>query len=359
MRINFYELVVKFLLRNKKVIKTNSVSQSFKTVCFFSNTAIGDTLFNTPVFREFKKVYPDKKAIVLLNPSNADLFINSPFIDEVILYNGKWSGFFKTLKILKSKNVDIAFLLHSNEPQATPLAVLSGIKYIFKLPNSKNKFNHFHSNSTATYGKLRYIVLNRLEQLSFIGINSDDTRIELFLEDSCYKNVDKVLKRSSGDKFIGFQMGASTVSRQWFLQRWKELGDLILSNTNAKIVLTGSPSEKHMCDSLEKLLDSKNVLNLAGKFSIKEAAALIDRLDIFITPDTGPLHIAAALRTPTIALFAVAEPKNSNPNFDTDMHKFIKKERTCEICIAKSCKYQACMLQIEAKEVFDMIKEMM
>ena len=66
--------------------------------------------------------------------------------------------------------------------------------------------------------------------------------------------------------------------------------------------------------------------NLAGVFNLREATALIDRLDILITPDTGPLHVAAAMKTPTIALYGVADPSSSNPNFDTKIHKIIKAD---------------------------------
>lgn len=433
--MKIFENLMKFYLRNHKIKKCEMVSEKFKCVCFFSNTAIGDTLFNTPVFREFRAKFSDVKTIALLNPNNAMLFRDDPNLDEIITYDGRWGGFLKTLKILKSKKIDICFLLHSNEPQATPLAILSGAKYVFKLPNHKNKFNFLHSNTPQKYAdENRYIVLNRLLQLKFVGINSDESlakdeicRLSLYLNPGDYVRVDGKLKGLNGEqksnkeanfkqilsrdkeqnlakndpeicsgderKIIGFQMGASSRSRKWTLQRWCELALMILQDTNYQIVLTGSPSERGECDlfmrELEKNLDeflsfkaqekrlkfanqtnlnslcddencakssdgkdvansalefdkkiSENpsdlanlkhdllgrVLNLAGVFNLREATALIDRLDILITPDTGPLHVAAAMKTPTIALYGVADPSSSNPNFDTKIHKIIKAD---------------------------------
>ena len=433
--MKIFENLMKFYLRNRKIKKCEMVSEKFKCVCFFSNTAIGDTLFNTPVFREFRAKFSDVKTIALLNPNNAMLFRDDPNLDEIITYDGRWGGFLKTLKILKSKKIDICFLLHSNEPQATPLAILSGAKYVFKLPNHKNKFNFLHSNTPQKYAdENRYIVLNRLLQLKFVGIDSDESlakdeicRLSLYLNPADYVRVDEKLKGLNGEqksnkeakfkqilsrdkeqnlakndpeicsgderKIIGFQMGASSRSRKWTLQRWCELALMILQDTNYQIVLTGSPWERGECDlfmrELEKNLDeflslkaqekrlklaneanlnslcddenfakgsygkavtnsalefdkkiSENpsdlanlkhdllgrVLNLAGVFNLREAAALIDRLDILITPDTGPLHVAAAMKTPTIALFGVANPSSSNPNFDTKIHNIIKAD---------------------------------
>ena len=356
--MKLFENAARLALRFKSVRKTQLVTQSVQTVCFFSNTALGDTIFNTPVFRVFRQNFPHVRTVALLNPSTAPLFKTDPNIDEILLYDGKKGGFLRALSQLKKIKPDIVFILHSNEPQATPLAVLSGAKYIFKLPNSGNKFSPFHSNEPEPYGDERYVVLNRLEQLKFVGIKSRDTRLNLYLEASDFARVDEMLKGRGARKFIGFQMGASTVSRQWFLQRWRQLAEIILERTDAVIVLTGSPAERAMTAQLDAELRSSRVIDAAGKFSLREAAALIARLDVLITPDTGPLHVAAALKTPTIGLFAVASPVNSNPDFDKNIHKFIKKPRTCSPCVGKNCKFQECMLQIEAREVWEMLKEM-
>ena len=462
--MKIFENLMKFYLRNRKMKKCEMVSEKFKCVCFFSNTAIGDTLFNTPVFREFRAKFSDVKTIALLNPSNAVLFRDDPNLDEIITYDGRWGGFLKTLKILKSKKIDICFLLHSNEPQATPLAILSGAKYVFKLPNHKNKFNFLHSNTPQKYAdENRYIVLNRLLQLKFVGINSDESlakdeicRLSLYLNPADYVRVDERVKNLNGEqksnkeanfkqilsrdkeqnlakndpeicsgderKIIGFQMGASSRSRKWTLQRWCELALMILQHTNYQIVLTGSPSERDECDlfmrELEKNLDeflsfkaqenrlkfvnqanlnslcddenfakgsygkavtnsalefdkkiSENpsdlanlkhdllgrVLNLAGVFNLREAAALIDRLDILITPDTGPLHVAAAMKTPTIALYGVADPSSSNPNFDTKIHKIIKADFKNYKGFDKHDDCTQTMERISAQNVYELI----
>ena len=356
--MRLFEGAARLALRFKSVRKTQLVTQPVQTVCFFSNTALGDTIFNTPVFRVFRQNFPHVRTVVLLNPSTAPLFKTDPNVDEILLYDGKKGGFLRALSQLKKIKPDIVFILHSNEPQATPLAVLSGVKYVFKLPNAGSKFSPFHSNAPEPYGDERYVVLNRLEQLKFVGIKSRDTRLNLYLRDEDFARVDEMLKKDGKRKFIGFQMGASTVSRQWFFQRWRELAGIILERTDAVIVLTGSPAERAMTAQLDEELRSSRVIDAAGKFSLREAAALIARLDVLVTPDTGPLHVAAALKTPTIGLFAVASPVNSNPDFDENIHKFIKKQRTCSPCVGKNCKFQECMLQIGADEVWEMLKEM-
>lgn len=352
-----YLFFVNILLKKKYIKKIeDQVLEPFSTVCFFSNTAVGDTLFNTPVFREFKLNYPNVKAIAILNPNNAELFKTDPNLDEILLYNGKWRGFWRILSKLKSKKIDIAFLLHSNEPQATPLAALSGAKYVFKLPNLTNSFNTYHSNPPTPYGKSRYVVLNRLDQLKFIGINSINTGLQLYLDDD-FKNVFSYLKKKENDIFIGFQMGASTVSRQWFVKSWAELSRLLLRDKNIKIILTGSKIETKLGKEFEKIITSHRVINLIGKFNIRDSAKLISMFDLLISPDTGPLHIAIALNISTIGLFAAADPTNSKVNYDEEIHKIINNPKIPHI--SKSDKPRKCMIDISANEVYLLAKEML
>lgn len=360
-------ILLRFLMRKMRVLK-GLAPQNLNNICVFSNTAIGDTLFNTPVFRELKLAYPEAKITAILNPLNASLFEKNPNLDEILLYNGRWLGFLKILKELKRRNFQVALILHSNEPQATPLAVFAGIKCIYKIPNNKNEFRFWHSNEPTRLEKLQYAALNRLRVLEFLRIYSKNSRLELFLDNNGKDAISWLngLKNnfSANAFFIGFNLGASNLSRQWFIFKWVELALMLLRHKNIAIILTGAPSEKELALSfkqelLEKLEQKdliKRIYDASGEFSLNQAARLIGGLDLFISGDTGPFHIAVALKTPSITLFAVAEPLASMPNYDENLHFFIKKPRTCTPCVGKNCKYQKCMLEINAQEVYELCR---
>ena len=359
--MSLFEKVIPYFLPKSQVIKTNLVpmNEIDKIVCF-SNTAIGDTLFNTPVFRSLKKHFPNKKLIVVMNPTNYKLFETNTYIDEIILYDGKTKHFFKALKKLKKIKPELVLILHSNDPQATPLAVLSGAKYIIKIPNNKNPFNKWHTNPPIKGVENKHGIFNRLKQLEFLGIKENDCKIDLPIKKEWTNEVENYFKNIKYSKLIGFQIGASTISRMWFNDRWIELGKRLLEMyPDIKIVLTGGPNEKVLTNEVEKGINDKRILNMAGKFSLGGAAALISKLDLFITPDTGPLHIAIATKTPTIGFFVVANHLGSNACYDKDIHLYIQKEKTCNPCRAKACKYAECMLQIEVDEVIEKVKEIL
>ncbi len=350
--MKIFENIISFFLQKNQIIKTNTVPiNDINEIYCFSNTAIGDTLFNTPVFKSLKINFPNKKIIAILNPVNYTLFQENKDIDEIILYSGKTKHFFQTLKELKKRKPKLILLLHSNDPQATSISVLSGAKYIIKIPNFSNKFNLWHTNLATKAVKNKHGIFNRLKQLELLGIKSNDCRMHLPLKEKWTNQINSYFNNNNST-LIGFQIGASTLSRMWFAKNWIELGKKLLKDyPNINIVLTGSPNEKKLTKEVEEGINDKRVLNLAGKFSLGEAAALIGKLKLLITPDTGPLHIAIALKIPTIGFFVVAHHSGSNACYDKDIHLYIQKEKTCEPCIGKNCKFAKCMLQIEVDEV--------
>jgi ADP-heptose:LPS heptosyltransferase len=352
--------IIKLLLQTYRLLPKSK--GAIKTVALISNTAIGDTLMATPAIRAVKNAMPNVRIVAVLNPANAVLFATNPYIDEIVLYGGRWRGFFSALARLKRAHVGAALLLHSNEPQATPLAVLSGAKTVVKIPNDKNPFASLHSNPKTASPSDRHGIFDRLEQLKFLGVEAVSPRMELFLTDDWKSEAKKFLASNGCEnrKVIGFQIGASTKSRMWFEERWVELAKmLLLQDENIRIVLTGSPKEAQMTQRIRDLAADERVVNAAGALPIGAAAALIGEFCVFVTPDTGPMHIAIALRVPSVALYAVADPVKSGAVYDKDIHIEIKKPRTCDPCVSKLCKYQECMLQITTTETKEAISKLL
>ena len=104
--MSFKISALKAILRLYNAVKTQK--KEIKTLALISNRAIGDTLMATPVFRAVKEAMPNLRVVAALNPSNAPLFETNPYIDEVVLYDGKWRGFLKALAALRRLDVDTA-----------------------------------------------------------------------------------------------------------------------------------------------------------------------------------------------------------------------------------------------------------
>jgi ADP-heptose:LPS heptosyltransferase len=354
MKIDIARYFFRWYLRGKVTCQENIKIDKIKTILVMSNTAIGDTLFSTPAFRLIKENYPEKKIITLLNPKNKILFDNNPYIDKVILYSGKWAHFLRAMFQLRRNDIDLALIMHSNEPQATPLAYCAGIKYIIKIPNDQNEFNFLHHNPVTESNRNEHFIDRRLSQLEYINIFKKSYQMEIFQKKEWKKSINGWLKDDLIN--IGFQIGASTLSRMWFSEKWVDLARLVLNhNMNWNIVLTGSRADQPTASSIYSTLNNDRVLDLTGKLDLGSASALIDKLDLLVTPDTGPLHIAAAMNTPTIAISVAGSAIESNPRSTSTNHIFIQKQITCDPCIDKKCKFQKCMLQITSLEVYEQI----
>lgn len=332
-----------------------------ENILVISSTAIGDTLLSTPAIRAVRERYPKAKIIAHFNAKNMELFANNPHIDGIIPYHGGWKKFFKTIMEFRKHKFDVAVILHGNEPQATPMAYLGGARFIIKLPNA-NKFRFLLSNSNEIYRweDFSHGVEARLKSVELIGCHITDKKMVLTVSEEGEIFVKNFLTHNNvndSDKIIGFQVGASTVSRMWLPERFVELGrKLINYDSSFKIIITGSPKEHQYCKKIADKI-GKNVVVSAGKIPLKYLPSLIKRLKTLVTGDTGIMHMAIAVGTPIIGLFAVSDPKRSGPYYDFEKHIVIKKERTCIPCVGKKCKYQKCMENISVDEVYDVIRQ--
>ncbi|MBI5885249.1 MAG: glycosyltransferase family 9 protein [Deltaproteobacteria bacterium] len=353
-------------MRARKALDTRKTSiedlpaSGIRNVLIVSSTALGDTLLSTPAIRAIRKRYPRSHIVALFNKDNMELFENNPWIDKAVPYYGGYKRFFATARALKAAKPDVAFILHGNEPQATPLCYLSGARFIFKLPNT-SRFNFLLSNRTPLAGweELGHGIEARLKCAALAGCPTRDVRMELFVDKADTEATEAFLQMNGlgkDDLAIGFQPGASTVSRQWFPDRFIELGRRITaSRPQARIILTGSQDEAALCEEIARGIGA-NALVTAGRLPLKQLPPLIRRLQCLVTGDTGPMHVAITAGTPVVALYAVADPGRTGPLYDRERHIVIQKPRTCEPCLSKKCKYQQCMEAITVDEVEAAVK---
>ena len=330
-------------------------SGSVKNILVVSSTAIGDTLLSTPAIRAVRKGYPRARIIALLNKDNMELFSNNPHIDGVVPYYGGYKRFNATVAALTKYSFDLALIFHGNEPQATPICYLAGARFIMKLPNN-SEYNFLLSNRepVVTWDEMGHGIEGRLKTAALAGCAPDGFEMELFTERADTEKADEFLRNEgvSNETFlIGLQPGASTVSRQWFPERFTRLAkNLLTAHPEARIVLTGSPGEAPLCKKIAAGIGDAAVV-AAGRLPLRQVPPLIKRLGVLVTGDTGPMHIAIAVGTPVVALYAVADSKKTGPLYDKHRHRVIQKGRTCDPCVSKKCEYQKCMEAISVEEV--------
>lgn len=338
-------------------------SENVKNILIISSTAIGDTLLSTPAIMAVRERYPHAKIIGHFNIKNMELFENNPHIDGIIPYHGGYKNFFKTVREFRRHRFDLALIFHGNEPQATPMAYLSGAKCIVKVPNtSEYRFLLSNRSPILHWKNFTHGVEQRLKVAELVDCRVFAKRMVLSVSKFGEAVVKEFLENSGvkdTDTIIGFQAGASTVSRMWFADRFAELGKkLINSYPEVKIVITGSPQEYDYCKGIADDIGEKAIVS-AGRIPLKYMPSLVSCFKGLVTGDTGIMHMAIAVGTPVVALFAVSDAKRSGPYYDLGKHVVIQKERTCEPCASKKCTYQKCMENISVDEVKETIEKLL
>jgi len=336
---------------------------AIRRILAISCTALGDTLLSTPGIHALRAAYPQAHITLLVHPSLQTLFTGLDGVDELVAYDGKWRGFWRVARQLKG--YDLAAVFHGNEPQATPLAYLSGARYVFKLPNN-NRWNFLLSNREPVLGwdDLGHGIDQRLAVARLAGASSDlPRRMSVPRHTAGQAALDAAFAARGWQDaaVVALQPGASTMSRRWPRSRFvAAAAELVRRHPDLRFVVTGSPAEAALCrevaagiEAAAPLAGGTRAWASAGELPLIALPDLLARAALLVTGDTGPMHLAVTVETPVVALFAVSDPARSGPGYDLDRHVVIRKWRTCNPCLSKNCPYAEpiCMDNISVDEV--------
>jgi heptosyltransferase-2 len=160
---------------------------------------------------------------------------------------------------------------------------------------------------------------------------------------------------------LGINPGASYGSaKRWYPQEFAKVASEL--STQYDIVIFGGPSEADIAGDIEKELIKngvKNYQNLAGNTTIPELINNISNLDLFITGDSGPMHVAAAFQVPTVAIFGPTKDDETS-QWMNDKSVIVKKNLDCQPCMKRTCllKHHNCMKLITSAEVIDVVNRL-
>jgi ADP-heptose:LPS heptosyltransferase len=336
--------------------------EEIHSILVVSSTALGDTLMSTPAIHAMRERYPRARIIGHFHKANAELLSDNPDMDGIIPYHGGYKYFISTVRALRRERFDLALIFHGNEPQATPMAYLSGARFILKLPNTSD-FGFLLSNTAPLLrqGEEEHGIAFRLRIARLAGAVSHDERMVLPITAQGKTVCNDFLIRQGirkDDLLIGFQPGASSRARMWPAEHFVALARQLLDTyPGIRIVLTGSPSEAAYCQGIADGIGKPATVS-AGKIPLRQLPALINRLDALVTGDTGTMHLAVAVHTPVVAMFAVSDAIRSGPAYDLEKHRIIQMPRLNRAIRSKSDD-QSRMAQITADEVFRRIRSML
>lgn len=365
---NAYEKVKEKYTTDLLVEKTAQVykeaTESFK-VLLIKFSSLGDIILSTAAIKAIREKFPEHKYKItfLVGDSSKDVLLRSPYIDELLVCDLKdkdkgLRGLLKLGSLLRKKNFDIVIDLQNNRKSH----ILSWLTLSLKRYGYDNKkfgflLNHSIKDEMPKIDPLTH----QFRILKMLGIDLKGASLELWPSEEDRIYVEQLLQSgwiSPNQKIIGINISASS---RWLSKNWP-LNNLIklceeLSLRNIRVVLTGLEKDALEASLIVASVKGVAPINACAKTSVNQLACLIKKCSLYISSDSAPLHIAAAVGAPFVALFGPTDPlRHLAP---AKNYIVIKKDLSCSPCYKSKCKNKICMDLITPEDVLEAVDKLL
>ena len=348
---------------------------------------LGDLMLVTPALRTLRTNYPNAHLALLADKKLADLVQHNKNIDECILIDKKGTddhliSFIKFIFKIRAKNFDLVINLHRNE-RASAIAAFSGADKIvgYSKPGFSLFFDKVMPNPSIAQHlkegfKTRYVPGSQNQVKSHfdvlreaVGIEKiDDGGLEMWITKEMEEDSLRIFNDNfnADDKVIAFNIGASWITKRWLDSYFAECADRLIDDGYA-IAFLGGPMDIEIvnaCIAKMKHRDSHKVKIFTGKLTLAQVAGILDNCVLFLTTDSGPMHIGVARNIPIVTMFGASPVPGFYPYDVKDI--LIKSPEPCHpcgnhICPRNGAENLACMknipVDIVMKYVYDLLKK--
>lgn len=322
--------------------------------------SIGDVILATPVIENLRAAYPGAEIDFLTERPCYPIVKNHPALNEVIVFNRTYIrnlpwhkalqenlGF---LKKLRDQKYDLVFDLFGN-PRSAFFALATGAKHRigFAFRGRKYAYNKI----IQPRGNRVHEVLFNMDALREIGIPIHSTKLFVEIDDLNAAIVERFWQENGFDSktVIGINASGGWYTKRWPLKSYAELADLLVEHLQSQIFLLWGPGERQDAESIAEMMRHKAVL--APQADLNKLAAILARLDLLVSNDSGPMHLAAAVGTPVVGIYGPTRPELQGPW--GEIHTIVRKDGLdCLGCNGVTCKIKThdCMQRLEVETVF-------
>lgn len=350
-----------------KNTEENGNGKKVKTIAIFQTSFIGDSVLTTPLIQKTAKLFPEAKIVVITRPQTEDIFRPMKEVSQIILNDkkglNKIAGVWKTAKAIRQTNADIILVPHRSFRSAL-IAWLSGVPVRIGFTSSEGWFLY---TKTVPFSWMIHDAERNLSLLQ--GIVKEKftaEKLNMRYAPSAEENVERLIKdfNLEGKTLVGVHAGSAWPTKCWPMDYFVQLISRLQTELGVQVVLIGGG--KKDADLGEKIcqLSKGHTANLCGKTSLADLMALMQHLKLFITNDSGPMHIATAFDVPTLAIFG---PTTRELGFFPygEGHRVMEvKDLACRPCAlhgGRKCPqgHFKCMRDILPDRVFENAKEML
>jgi heptosyltransferase-2 len=323
---------------------------------------VGDAVIAVPALRELRRILPSAHITLVSRPGAADIFIDADFVDEVLVYDRAGLGStWSQAREWRRRKFDLA-LLFQNAFEAALIAFLAGTSVRMGYDTDRRALLLTRPLPLPAWKDERhesFYYLNIVAELERLlagpaRTEAIEPRFDLQVSEDRKQKALQLLHehgaRTNTPLVVLCPGSINSRAKRWPAERYAELADR-LAESGVDVALIGSPGEldvsNEVCEHARR-----TPMVLTGKTTVAEATAIISIADVLITNDTGPAHIGAALKTPTIVIFGPTNPLTTYPF--SDSAEIIRHPPDCAPCMLRDCPIDhRCMTAITPAEVFE------
>lgn len=339
-----------------QIIEEKIYPVSYNNIFVIQTAFLGDVILSTPVVRGLRQIFPDANVDVLTIPVASIVFKHNPYVRQVIEFDKKSPFkkiflFYRLIKQLRQHHYDLAISIQSSSTSSLLMA-------LGKIPERVGF--HFQKMVTipVSHEKGLHIRDRYLKLLMPFSKEKLDNQTELFWTEKEERHAQQAfdLMPEKSSQAIGIAPGSVWQTKMWLKDYFIELIDR-LADKNIAIFLIGGAMDKALCEEIRQKSKNSNVIDVAGELSVLESTALIQKLDLMVTNDSAPLHIANAVKTDVLAIFGPTVRRfGCYPYRERD--KMLEIDLYCRPCAkhgGNRCpeKHFRCMREITPEMVYD------
>ena len=346
------------------------MAADYRNILVINLMHIGDLMLVTPVLRTLRTNYPSARLTLLADKKLRDLVEFNPHIDECMLIDKKgkddhFGAFFRFIMGVRRKKYDLVINLHRNE-RASAIAAFSGAKRI--VGYAKPGFSLFFDEVLPNKKAIMHQIHSHFEVLTkACGVTRiDDGGLEMEIPPGMDDEAARLWGENfpGGKKVVAFNIGASWPTKRWLDDYFAECADRLLLRGYG-VAFFGGPMDEEIvqsCLSKMKRKDDGNVRVFTGKVSLGVLAGMLRRSALFLTTDSGPMHVGVAMNMPIVTMFGSSPVPGFYPYDAKDV--LVKTPEPCHpcgihICPKKGDDNMACMKKIPVDVVMRYVDELL
>ena len=334
-------------------------------------SAIGDVVHTLPALNAIRKQYPEAHITWLVEEAAAGIIEGHTALDRVLVSKRKhWIKGLASKSCLDTIKEALCFIKEVRDTRYDAIfdfqALLkSGILICLARGKRKIGFDKgmehmeqshvFLSERIPPVDMDNHAILRSMMLLEAIGIPAGEIEYNLPVFEQDYTSADDLLTQHGIKEYkllVAINPVAQWETKLWSNDKFARLADTLMQHYDVKIVFTGGLKDRQVIADIIKHMKCE-ASNLAGETNLKTLAVLYEKANLLVSTDTGPMHIAAAVGTPVVALLGPTSPARTGPF--GEKHQIVRAGLECSPCFKRQCKTTECMKQISVEQVFDAV----